>query len=135
MPVELYTVEDAIKIAPKAIECRIKRSTREGKAKIKLRTKRYLYTLKVEPSQVDEVVSKLGCKNVIDVDAEIARQKKERAEARKAAKKRAEEKAAQPPPAQQAPPQPQQAAAQPAQPEPEAKEKPSETKPEQGKGS
>ncbi len=90
MPVELYSLEDALKVAPKAVECRVKRVARDGKAKVKLRTKRYLYTLKVDPSQVDDVISKLGCKNVIDVDAEIAKRKKEKAEARRAAKEKAE---------------------------------------------
>jgi len=107
MPVELYSLDEALKVAPKAIECRVKRTTRDGKAKVKLRTKRYLYTLKVDPSQVDDVVSKLGCKNVVDVDAEVAKRKKEKAEARRAAKKKAEEKPAQ---AQQAAQQPQQEA-------------------------
>ena len=90
MPVELYSLEEALKLAPKAIECRVKRTTRDGKAKVKLRTKRYLYTLKVDPSQVDDVISKLGCKNVVDIDAEIAKRKKERAEARKKAKEKAQ---------------------------------------------
>jgi large subunit ribosomal protein L38e len=107
MPVELYSLDEALKVAPKAIECRVKRTTRDGKAKVKLRTKRYLYTLKVDPSQVDDAVSKLGCKNVVDVDAEVAKRKKERAEARRAAKEKAEEKPAQ---AQQAAQQPQQEA-------------------------
>ncbi|MFP3161979.1 MAG: hypothetical protein RXQ69_01630 [Acidilobus sp.] len=107
MPVELYSLDEALKVAPKAIECRVKRTTRDGKAKVKLRTKRYLYTLKVDPSQVDDVISKLGCKNVVDVDAEVAKRKKEMAEARRAAKKKAEEKPAQ---AQQAAQQPQQEA-------------------------
>jgi len=107
MPVELYSLDEALKVAPKAIECRVKRTTRDGKAKVKLRTKRYLYTLKVDPSQVDDVVSKLGCKNVVDVDAEVAKRKKERAEARRVAKEKAEEKPAQ---AQQATQQPQQEA-------------------------
>jgi len=107
MPVELYSLDEALKVAPKAIECRVKRVTRDGRAKVKLRTKRYLYTLKVDPSQVDDVVSKLGCKNVVDVDAEVAKRKKERAEARRVAKEKAEEKPAQ---AQQATQQPQQEA-------------------------
>jgi large subunit ribosomal protein L38e len=111
MPVELYSLDEALKVAPKAIECRVKRTTRDGKAKVKLRTKRYLYTLKVDPSQVDDVVSKLGCKNVVDVDAEVAKRKKERAEARRAAKEKAEEKAEEKPAqAQQVAQQPQQEA-------------------------
>jgi large subunit ribosomal protein L38e len=111
MPVELYSLDEALKVAPKAIECRVKRVTRDGRAKVKLRTKRYLYTLKVDPSQVDDVISKLGCKNVVDVDAEVAKRKKERAEARRAAKEKAEEKAEEKPAqAQQAAQQPQQEA-------------------------
>jgi len=111
MPVELYSLDEALKVAPKAIECRVKRVTRDGKAKVKLRTKRYLYTLKVDPSQVDDVISKLGCKNVVDVDAEVAKRKKERAEARRAAKEKAEEKAEEKPAqAQQVAQQPQQEA-------------------------
>ncbi|ESQ21518.1 MAG: Ribosomal L38e protein family [uncultured Acidilobus sp. CIS] len=111
MPVELYSLDEALKVAPKAIECRVKRVTRDGRAKVKLRTKRYLYTLKVDPSQVDDVISKLGCKNVVDVDAEVAKRKKERAEARRAAKEKAEEKAEEKPAqAQQVAQQPQQEA-------------------------
>ena len=108
MPVELYTLDDVMKVAPKAVECRVKRSTREGKAKIKIRTKRYLYTYKVDPSQVDEVLSKLGCKKVVDIDKQIAEAKRARAEARRKAaeaKKAAKAQAAQP--AQQAAQQPQ----------------------------
>lgn len=119
MPVELYTLDDVLKVAPKAVECRVKRSTRDGKAKIKLRTKRYLYTYKVDPSQVDEVLSKLGCKKVVDIDRQIAEAKRARAEARrKAAEARkaakAQAQAAQPAQqAAQAPAQPAQAAQQP----------------------
>ncbi|MCI4460013.1 MAG: hypothetical protein JHC13_03845 [Acidilobus sp.] len=107
MPVELYSLDEALKVAPKAIECRVKRTTRDGKAKVKLRTKRYLYTLKVDPSQVDDVISKLGCKNVVDVDAEVAKRKKEKAKEKAAAKEKAKEKPAQ---SQQAAQQPQQEA-------------------------
>lgn len=86
MPLELYSLEDLQRVAPKAVECRVKRSTRDGKAKIKVRTKRYLYTYKVDPSQVDSVISKLGCKNVVDIDKEVAEEKARRAEERKKAK-------------------------------------------------
>lgn len=90
MPVELLSVDDLVKVAQKAVECRVKRVTRDGKAKIKVRTKRYLYTYKVDPSQLNDVLSKLNCKKVVDIDQEIAEAKKRRAEERKKAK---EEKA------------------------------------------
>ncbi|ADL18881.1 hypothetical protein ASAC_0474 [Acidilobus saccharovorans 345-15] len=90
MPVELLSVDDLVKVAQKALECRVKRVTRDGKAKIKVRTKRYLYTYKVDPSQLNDVLSKLNCKKVVDVDQEIAEAKKRRAEERRKAK---EEKA------------------------------------------
>ncbi|MGC9112106.1 hypothetical protein [Acidilobus sp.] len=90
MPVELLSVDDLVKVAQKALECRVKRVTRDGKAKIKVRTKRYLYTYKVDPSQLNDVLSKLNCKKVVDVDQEIAEAKKRKAEEREKAK---EEKA------------------------------------------
>lgn len=88
MPVELLSLDELVKVAQRAVECRVKRNTRDGKAKIKVRTKRYLYTYKVDPAQVDEVLSKLNCKNVVDIDAKIAETKKRRAEERKKAKEK-----------------------------------------------
>jgi hypothetical protein len=51
MPVELYSLDEALKVAPKAIECRVKRTTRDGKAKVKLRLRDTFIPLKVDPSQ------------------------------------------------------------------------------------
>ncbi|MFP3080482.1 MAG: hypothetical protein RXR09_03065 [Acidilobus sp.] len=107
MPVELSSVDELVKVAQKAIECRVKRVTRDGKAKIKVRTKRYLYTYKADPASLNDVLSKLNCKKVVDVDQEIAEEKKRRAEERRKAKeekaKAAQQQAAQQPAAQQAP--------------------------------
>lgn len=106
MPVELSSVDELVKVAQKAIECRVKRVTRDGKAKIKVRTKRYLYTYKADPASLNDVLSKLNCKKVVDVDQEIAEEKKRRAEERRKAKeekaKAAQQQAAQQPAAQQA---------------------------------
>ena len=67
MPVELKSLEDFVRVAEGAIECRIKRA-RGGVVKIKARTKRYLYTYKTEESKLEEVLSKVKCSKIVDVD-------------------------------------------------------------------
>ena len=57
MPVEIYDINEFIEIAKRASECRIKR--REDCVKVKLRTKKYLYTIKIKPEQLDEVLSRI----------------------------------------------------------------------------
>jgi hypothetical protein len=48
-----------VQLSKEAAECRVKRI---GKVvKLKLRTGRYLYTLKVKPESAEEIVKKLGC--------------------------------------------------------------------------
>ncbi|MEB2836765.1 MAG: hypothetical protein GSR80_000716 [Desulfurococcales archaeon] len=69
MPVEIRDLDEFIKITERASECRVKRSRREkGVVKVKARTKRYLYTYKTSEDKLDEVLSKVKCKKVIDVD-------------------------------------------------------------------
>ncbi len=67
MPVELKNLEDFIKVTERAIECRIKRS-KGGIVKVKARTKRYLYTYKVEEQKLEEILSKVKCKKIVDID-------------------------------------------------------------------
>jgi len=67
MPVELKSLEDFARITENAVECRIKRG-KGGVAKLKARTKRYLYTIKVEESKLDEILSKIRCRKIVDVD-------------------------------------------------------------------
>lgn len=64
MPTEVFDVEEFIELSKRAEYCRIKR-LREM-VKLKLRTKRMLYTLKVKNSKLDEVLKKIECK-VIEV--------------------------------------------------------------------
>ncbi len=59
MPVEIFDVNEFIKIAERAKYCNIKRLERE--VKLKLRTPRKLFTLKVNPTKAEEIVKKLSC--------------------------------------------------------------------------
>ena len=59
MPVEIFDVDEFIKIAERAKYCNIKRLERE--VKLKLRTSRKLFTLKVNPTKAEEIVKKLSC--------------------------------------------------------------------------
>ena len=60
MPREVKSVEEFLKLAERAEECRVKR-LKDGVVKLKLRTPRYLYTLKVESGEVEAVLRQLRC--------------------------------------------------------------------------
>ena len=59
MPVEISDVDEFVKLSGKAKYCAVKRL--KDVVKIKLRTQRELYTLKVDPTRAEEVLKKLGC--------------------------------------------------------------------------
>lgn len=59
MPAEIFDVEEFIRLSEKAEYCRIKRL--KDFVKLKLRTPKRLYTLKVDPAKVEEIVRKLKC--------------------------------------------------------------------------
>ncbi len=59
MPVEILDVDKFIELAERAEYCNIKRLERE--VKLKLRTPKNLYTLKVNPTKAEEVIKKLRC--------------------------------------------------------------------------
>ncbi|NPA96425.1 MAG: 5'-nucleotidase [Crenarchaeota archaeon] len=69
MPIFVSDEQKFLEIARRATECRIKRLEKEGKAKIKARTKRYLYTYIVPLERLDEVLAKVRevCKNVVEL--------------------------------------------------------------------
>ena len=54
MPKELKDVDKFIELSSKATECRVKRV--KETVKLKLRTIRYLYTLKVDPQGAEEII-------------------------------------------------------------------------------
>ncbi len=59
MPVEVFDVDKFAQLSEKAEYCDVKRL--KNVVKLKLRTTRTLYTLKVEPTRTDEVLKKLKC--------------------------------------------------------------------------
>jgi len=59
MPEEVFDIDKFVQISGRADYCNIKRLKRM--VKLKLRTPRKLYTLKVDPTKAEEVVKKLRC--------------------------------------------------------------------------
>jgi ferritin-like protein len=59
MPTEISDVDKFVEISERAEYCAVKRL--KDVVKLKLRTSRMLYTLKVEPSKAEEVIKKLRC--------------------------------------------------------------------------
>ena len=59
MPTNISNVEKFVQLSEKADYCAVKRL--ENIVKLKLRTSRMLYTMKVEPNKADEIFKKLKC--------------------------------------------------------------------------
>ncbi|MCX8184937.1 MAG: hypothetical protein RMI56_02440 [Sulfolobales archaeon] len=70
MPIEIKNAEEFIKISERAIECRVVRKPRENIAKVKARTKRYLYTIKIPLDQLEDFLKKLKCQNIKEISKE-----------------------------------------------------------------
>ena len=59
MPVEVSDIEEFVRISERAEECRVKR--REDIVKLKLRTPRKLYTIKLGADQAADVLKRVKC--------------------------------------------------------------------------
>ncbi|MEM3769658.1 MAG: 50S ribosomal protein L38e [Candidatus Bathyarchaeia archaeon] len=59
MPTEILDIDKFVEISEIAEYCAVKRL--KDVVKLKLRTPRILYTLKVEPLKAEEVIKKLKC--------------------------------------------------------------------------
>ena len=59
MPTEIFDFEKFVEMSARAEYCAVKRL--KDVVKLKLRTPRKLYTLKVEPAKAEEVIKKLQC--------------------------------------------------------------------------
>ena len=59
MPVEINDKEKFIELSENAEECRVKKNKND--TKLKLRTGKYLYTIKLDPDEADELVGNLTC--------------------------------------------------------------------------
>jgi len=63
-PKEIADPEEFIKISEHALECRVIKLEDKGLAKVKARTRRYLYTIKIPLNNLDEFLKKLKCQNI-----------------------------------------------------------------------
>jgi ferritin-like protein len=59
LPVEVSDINEFAKLSEKAEVCLVKK--KKNITKLKLRTPKDLYTLKIEPNKTDEVFKKLKC--------------------------------------------------------------------------
>jgi ferritin-like protein len=59
MPSEIFDAEKFVEISGRAEYCIVKRL--RDVVKLKLRTSKRLYTLKVEPVKAEEIIKKLQC--------------------------------------------------------------------------
>jgi len=62
MPTEVFDPEEFIELSERARYCIVKRSGEV--VKLKLRTPKRLYTLKVRPEEADAITSRLRCEVV-----------------------------------------------------------------------
>ncbi len=67
MPVEVTSLDEFVKITERAVECRVKKA-RNGVVKVKARTRRTLYTFKTTEDKLKEVLDKVKCKKIVDID-------------------------------------------------------------------
>jgi len=62
MPKEVFDPDEFLALAGKARECRVKRL---GEVmKLKLRTSRHLYTIKLESAEGEDLLKKISCTKV-----------------------------------------------------------------------
>ena len=54
MPRQIHSSEEFMKILPQATECRVVR--RDGRVKLKLRTRRFLYTYITDESEAEDLL-------------------------------------------------------------------------------
>lgn len=61
MPAEIFDVKKFIELSEKAEYCVVKRLKKENIVKLKIRTPRMLYTLKVDPAKAEEILKQIKC--------------------------------------------------------------------------
>lgn len=65
MPAEISSVDEFLKLAERASVCYVKRAG--DKVKLKLRTPKMLYTIKVSPTQAGRLKKKIKCE-IVEID-------------------------------------------------------------------
>lgn len=67
MPVEVKDRDEFIEISARAKECRVVKNEKEGMAKVKARTSRYLYTIKIPINELNGFLKKLKCGKIVEI--------------------------------------------------------------------
>ncbi len=67
MPIEIKDREKFIELSAKASEVRVVKKEKEGIAKVKLRTKRYLYTIKIPVNELNDFLKQLKCSKIVEI--------------------------------------------------------------------
>jgi len=62
MPIEVFDTEQFVELSENAEECRVKRN--KDNTKLKLRTKKHLYTIKLDPEEAGKVLGRISCTTV-----------------------------------------------------------------------
>jgi hypothetical protein len=62
MPKEITSADEFLKLAEKASECRVKKAGES--TKLKLRTTKDLYTIKLEAKAAEELLAKINCAKI-----------------------------------------------------------------------
>jgi hypothetical protein len=62
MPKQMHDVDRFLELSEDAEECRVKRGSNH--VKLKLRTRKYLYTIVLEPQKAEEVLQQIKCQIV-----------------------------------------------------------------------
>jgi len=60
LPEEVKDIEEFVKLSERAVICEIKRS--RDAVKLKLHTAKRLYTLKIDPSEAEQITKRLKCR-------------------------------------------------------------------------
>ncbi|HDN75504.1 MAG TPA: 5'-nucleotidase [Acidilobales archaeon] len=67
MPIEVKDKEKFIEISSRAQECRVVKDEKKGIAKVKARTKRYLYTIKIPLDELTDFLKKVKCSKIVEI--------------------------------------------------------------------
>jgi len=65
MPIEIRDKDRFVEMSERAIECRVVRGENIGK--VKARTSKYLYTIKVGLADLNDFLKKLKCKKIVEI--------------------------------------------------------------------
>ncbi len=70
MPVEIKDKDEFIRLTEKAEECRVVKHEKEGYVKVKARTRRTLYTIKVSIDDLTNFLKSLKCGRIVEFSRE-----------------------------------------------------------------